>query len=138
MISVTNHGKISAHLVPGIIVAALNSVHVNRPHVKTARLLASSPSDSSAASCGQRRQYEKHMANAKMPRPGQAAQRRRNELAQDNSDSDEYYMDDNPADGHPGGIAPLKRTRQVLPVAQLDEGWEGEVEDGATFLALAK
>ena len=50
----------------------------------------------------------------------------------DDSASDEYYMDE--ADDGKG----RKRTLQVLPVADIDDDWDGEPEDGATYLALVK
>lgn len=31
-----------------------------------------------------------------------------------------------------------EKGNRVLPVAELDDDWQGEIEDGATYLALAK
>lgn len=68
------------------------------------------------------------------------------ELDDDNDDEDDWDEDDY-ADGHEDGPASQDRDRnnknkvpfnRVLPVAELPDDFDGEVLDGATFLALSK
>ena len=71
-----------------------------------------------------------------MARPGQQQYRKRKALEAEEEDSDSYYIDE--ADGHSGGIAPRHKGLAVLPVADIDDDFDGEAEDGAMYLALAK
>ena len=63
-----------------------------------------------------------------MPRPGQAHARRRLQASRDDSSGE-----DEPGDG-----SGTYKGSQVLPVAQIAEDFDGEILDGATFLAVAK
>lgn len=64
----------------------------------------------------------------------------------DDDDEDDWDEDDY-ADGHDDGSASQNKDRnskdkvpfnRVLPVAELPDDFDGEVLDGATFLALSK
>ena len=71
-----------------------------------------------------------------MARPGQQGYRKRKALEAEEEDSDSYYVDE--AEGHSGGIAPRVKGLEVLPVAELEDDFDGEAENGAMYLALAK
>ncbi|ORX36393.1 glycoside hydrolase superfamily [Kockovaella imperatae] len=74
-----------------------------------------------------------------MARPGQnAARKRRAAQAVDSSfESDAAGSGSEDEDGGGGhGIEPYKGS-QVLPVAMIDEDWDGEILDGATYLGVA-
>lgn len=71
-----------------------------------------------------------------MPRAGQAARRKAKAAQAEESDSDDYYVEE--SSGGQGGGSIGNRKLRALPVAEIDDSWEGEPEDGATYLALVK
>lgn len=83
--------------------------------------------------------YSLHLSfDTTMPRAGQVARRKAKAAQAEESDSDEYYMDETQGQGAQGGRGGGKRKLRVLPVAEIEDDWDGEPEDGATYLALVK
>lgn len=70
-----------------------------------------------------------------MPRPGQQAYRAKRKLANDATASPSPSNHNGDDDEEGGGSGPFG---QALPVADLPDDFDGEVLDGATYLAVAK